>query len=87
MRLSSVCSRTMGTSFTRALGEEICAHKPQLVLGVAVAVVLLVLSFVSLLVVGPSSPTYVIVVLNIVTLSCVVGVFSVAIVLCNRRGH
>lgn len=77
----------MGTSFMRALGEEICAHKPQLVLGVAVAVVLLVLSFVSLTVVDPSSPTYVVVVLNIVTLSCVVGVFSVAIVLCTRRGH
>lgn len=77
----------MGNSFVAELGEEICAHKPQLVLGVSGAVILLVLSFVSFMVVSPASPTYVIVVLNIVTLACVVGVFSIAIVLCTRRGH
>lgn len=77
----------MGTSFTSELGEAICAHKPQLVLGVSGAVVLLVLSFVSFMVVDSSSPTYVIVILNIVTLVCVVIVFSIAIVLCTRRGH
>lgn len=77
----------MGNTFAAELGEEVCAHKSQLVLGVAAAAVLLVLSFVSFAVVDPSSPTFVVVVLNIVTLSGVIAVFSAAIVLCTRRGH
>ncbi len=87
MWLSTETTHTMAKSFAGEVSEQICAHKPQMVLGVSLAVVLILLSFVSFTVVSPSSPTYVIVVLNIATLVCVVVVLLTAITACTRRGY
>lgn len=77
----------MAKSFTGEVSEQLCAHKPQMILGVSLSVVLILLSFVSLTVVSPSSPTYVIVVLNIATLVCVAVGLLTAITVCTRRGY
>lgn len=78
---------TMGQSLGREVGEQICAHKMQMLFGISLAVVMIVLSAVSLTVVEPDSPTYVIVVVNLVSLLAIGACFSVAVVVCTRRSY
>lgn len=77
----------MGQSFGRKLGEQICTHKTQMIFGISLALVLIVLSVISLSVVDPDGPTFVIVVVNIVSLLVVLVCFSVAVVVCTRRNY
>ncbi len=77
----------MGQSFGRELGEQICTHKTQMIFGISLALVLIVLSVISLSVVDPDGPTFVIVVVNIVSLLVVLACFSVAVVVCTRRNY
>lgn len=77
----------MWQSFFVELGKQVCTQKQQLVFGILLSVVLMVLSLVSLTVVHPESATYVIVVLNLVSLSFITVIFSITILLCRRRDH
>ncbi len=85
--VSAMGHYTMGQSFGRELGEQICTHKTQMMFGISLALVLIVLSIVSLTVVEPDGPTFVIVVVNIVSLLAVLVCFSVAVVVCTRRSY
>lgn len=77
----------MGRSFTKELAEEICTYKHHLVFGIALAVVFILLSIVSLTVVSPTSGAYQIAIVNIGTLVVVIGLCGGGILFCNRRGY
>lgn len=77
----------MGRSFREALSDEICAYKPHLTFGIAISVVFILLSFISLTVVGPESGAYYIAILNIGTLVGVIGICLAAVLYCDRQGY
>ena len=77
----------MDRSFTDELARELCTYKYHLVFGIAISVLFVLLSMVSLTVVTPTSGAYYIAVVNIVTLVFVIGLCGGGILFCNRRGY
>lgn len=75
----------MDRSFTEELAREICAYRQYMVFGIAISVVFILLSIVSLAVVSPASGTYYIAAINIVTLVIVIALCGSGIAFCNRR--
>lgn len=77
----------MGRSFTEELAREICTYKDYLVFGIALSIVFILLSIVSLAVVSPTSGAYYIAAINIVTLVFVIALCGSGIVFCNQQGY
>lgn len=75
----------MDRSFTEELAREICAYRQYLVFGIAISVVFILLSIVSLAVVSPTSGAYYIAGINIVTLLFVIALCGSGLAFCNRR--
>lgn len=74
-------------SFRVVLLEELCGRKHHLIFGFSATILLLALSIVSIVVVRPGTATYVVAVMNAVTLTVLLVVISGLITLCSRREY
>lgn len=74
----------MADSFATHLLSTICRHRQKLIIAFSVLIVFLLVTLVGFTVIPPGSPTYVVNIINLVTLSVLIVVCGGFLVYCER---